>query len=54
VLATDIDEMDCMEPMIGEMIKDAECIEAVAFSLILNTKKYWEIIDIKFRVMCIG
>ncbi|MBS4199186.1 hypothetical protein KHA93_05895 [Bacillus sp. FJAT-49732] len=32
VFATDNDEMDRMEPMIGEMVKDAESIEAVALS----------------------
>ncbi|USG67845.1 hypothetical protein NDK47_11435 [Brevibacillus ruminantium] len=32
VFATDIGEMDRMEPMIGEMVKDAESIEAVALS----------------------
>lgn len=32
VFETDIGEMDQMEPMIGEMVKDAESIEAVALS----------------------
>ncbi|MBS4193145.1 hypothetical protein KHA94_23875 [Bacillus sp. FJAT-49705] len=32
VFATDIDEMNRMESMIGEMVKDAESIEAVALS----------------------
>lgn len=40
VFATDIDEMDYMEPMIGEVVKDAETIEAVALSY-AYTKEMW-------------
>ncbi|AFM00410.1 hypothetical protein Desde_2026 [Desulfitobacterium dehalogenans ATCC 51507] len=40
VFATDIDEMDRMEPMIGEMVKDAESIEVAALSY-TYTKEMW-------------
>lgn len=32
VFATDVDEMDHMEPMIGKLVKDAESLDAVALS----------------------
>ena len=32
VFATELDEMDRMEPKIGELVKDAESLDAVAFS----------------------
>jgi len=40
VLATDINEMDRIEPMIGEMVEDAESIEVVALSY-TYTKEMW-------------
>lgn len=44
VFATDIDEMDRMELLIGEMVKDAETIEVVALSY-TYTKKMWPAVD---------
>ncbi|WP_232699188.1 hypothetical protein [Brevibacillus daliensis] len=44
VFATDIDEMDRMEPLIGEMVRDAESIEAVALSY-TYTKEMWSTVD---------
>lgn len=44
VFATDIGEMDRMQPMIGEMVKDAESIETVALSY-TYTKEMWPSVD---------
>ncbi|WP_249308311.1 hypothetical protein [Lederbergia citrea] len=44
VFATDIDELDRMELLIGEMVRDAESIEAVALSY-TYTKEMWPTAD---------
>ncbi|MBP1916033.1 hypothetical protein [Lederbergia galactosidilytica] len=44
VFATDIDEMDRIEPMIGELVKDAESIEGVALSY-TYTKDMWPLAE---------
>lgn len=44
VFATDIEEMDRMESMIGKMLKEAESIEMVAFSY-TYTKEMWPSVD---------
>ncbi|MDA3130288.1 hypothetical protein ACFPTR_00025 [Aliibacillus thermotolerans] len=44
VFATDSDEMNRMEPLIGEMVMDAESIEAVALSY-TYTKEMWPTVD---------
>lgn len=44
VFATEIDEMDRMESMIGEMVKDAESMKVVALSYTF-TKEMWPSVD---------
>lgn len=44
VFATDIDEMDRMEPLIGTMVKDAESIDTVALSY-TYTNEMWPSVD---------
>ena len=49
VFATDVDEMDHMEPMIGKLVKDAESLDTVALSYTYtqemdNAGRFWRVL----------